>query len=113
MQVTRPIPAAFCGDGFPFAGGASCTCLEFDRGALPLLCGRRIALVDGYPSVHYEGTSNFMNLYFLGHPKHGSRATGYVAVHRCHNPSVRGGFSSLLHAIHALPPPPPFSSRHK
>ena len=99
VPVTRAIPAAFCGEGFPFREGDECgDCLEFGD-SLPTLRGNAVRLDNGYPTLsHMLGRSinTIVNLMFLGHPMHGTGVTGFVAVHRCHNPAVR------------TPTPPPF-----
>ena len=93
VAVTRKIPAPFCGDILPFDEGDTCVCLEFgeDMGKLN---GETVRLVDGYPAANItvKGMRTmryFVNLAFMGHPMHGTGATGFVAVHRCHNPAVR------------------------
>ena len=96
VAVTRAIPAAFCGEGFPFDAGDECECLEFaDVTGLQLSAsGERVYLQDGYPIVYFtvggrRTHNNLVNLAFLGHPMRGTGSGGYVAVHRCHNPAVR------------------------
>jgi hypothetical protein len=126
VPVTRAIPVAFCGDGFPFRAGDVCgECLVFGDVAGMQLNGETVHLVDGYPAVYatVKGVRilrNLANLAFLGHPMHGTGSGGFVAVHRCHNSAVRTVHSpfappapracaptSLLDLSPLSPPPPP------
>ena len=94
VLVTRAIPDAFCGEGFPFREGDECgDCLEFGDSEPKLRSGNAVFNMDGYPAIssplRISGCARIVNLMFLGHPMHSTGTAGYHAVHRCHNPAVR------------------------
>jgi hypothetical protein len=105
VRVVRPIPALFCGDGFPFGEGSVCECLEF-QGVLPVLLGKQVQLKAGYPAVKVSSSvstlSPLVNLLFLGHTMHRSGTGGFHATHRCHNSRVRTTHQGPHHPLHIL-----------